>query len=246
MKSLTLTTTTLMRSLAVFVALLGIPAVQSQAQIVLDFRNDGGIGELLETAARTTDPETNPVSQIQDGVTFTANATSTLNNSAPFFNRQDAPGDTSGGSGVDSGVGFGGGDATLSGIDPGEELTFTITFGNDVSSLSISQIDFFLPDDARNTATVSIAGNDPVTLFDGFGSEFDDDQDLYTLASPIEILSGDTIAFSNTSASAFFFFPSYQVAGITFNAEATAVPEPSSVAMLGLGGVLMLVRRKRA
>ena len=55
MKSLTLTTTTLMRSLAVFVALLGIPAVQSQAQIVLDFRNDGGIGELLGAAARTAE-----------------------------------------------------------------------------------------------------------------------------------------------------------------------------------------------
>ena len=208
--------------LTVFVALLVIPAVQAEAQIVLDLRNDGGLGDLLE--ATSPDPVT------QDGITVTAVATTTLDSdTGPVFNRNNGPniGDPTveGGSGVDSGVGgFAGGDTGTAGIGPGEELTFTLTFGPDVPSLVLTEIDFFGVGGDTDSATVSIAGNLPVTLLNGFGSEFDETDDVYTPSTPIEIVSGDTIVFSNVSGfSGPFSAPNYSIEGISFSTAATVL-----------------------
>ena len=38
-------------------------------------------------------------------------------------------------------------------------------------------------------------------MLDGFGSEFDENSDIYTPAAPIQISSGDAIVFSNVSVS---------------------------------------------
>ena len=56
--------------LPALIASMVLPADQSNAQIVFDLRNDGGLGDILET--------TRPDPVIQDGITVTASATTTL------------------------------------------------------------------------------------------------------------------------------------------------------------------------
>ena len=117
----------LIRSSLIFVASFVVPALESNAQVVFDLRNDGGLGDLLE--ATRPDPVT------QNGITVTATPTTTLGDgNGALFNRNNGPNigdpESEGGSGVDSGVnGFIGGDVGTAGISLGEELTFTLTFG---------------------------------------------------------------------------------------------------------------------
>ena len=173
---------------------------------------------------------TRPDPVTQDGITVTAVATTTLDSdTGPVFNRNNGPniGDPTveGGSGVDSGVGgFAGGDAGTAGVGPGEELTFTLTFGADIPSLVLTEIDFFGVGGDTDSATVSIAGSPPVTLLNGFGSEFDETADVYTLSTPIEIVSGDTIVFSNVSSfGGPFSSPNYSIEGISFSTDSTVL-----------------------
>ena len=203
--------------LPVIVALLVLPATQSNAQIVFDLRNNGGLGDILEA--------TRPDPVIQDGITVAASATTTLGDGdGAVFNRNNGPniGDpaSEGGSGVDSGVGgFFGGDVGTAGVGTAEELTFTLTFGEDVPSLLLTSIDFFGVGANTDSATVSVAGNASVTLLDGFGSEFDENLDVYTPATPIQISSGDTIVFSNVSVSSgpFGTAANYSIEAIGFS-----------------------------
>ena len=274
----------LMRCLPVFVTLLVVPVVQSQAQIVLDFRSQSPmgrdfLGEDLDFLANNVgegQPRVNPVQADQDGITVVSFATSTLTTTetdedgmeqtvfaAPYNSQGNFSRDNQGGIGVDSGLSGGfnaGGDFAGASIDPGEELTFTLEFADDLpSSLFLTSIDlsdvsnstvpFIEQFDANSddAATITIGDNDPITVFNGVESdEFTfDGSDIFTPNTPIEITSGDTINFSNLSPNS-GTRRNYSVESITLTTEVAAVPEPSSLTLLSLGGMWMMVRRKRS
>ena len=258
----------LIHSLPVFVALLVVPVAHAQEEIFLDLRSDPGIGRTLELLAESN-PESAFVSAMQDGITFSANATSSLTNDdgdtpVPFFNRQtnfNANGNA-GGSGVDSGLrgGSSTGDLSSTGIDPGEDLTFTLEFADDLPRLFLTSINLsgisdsitvISPESPDNTiesdaATITIGNRSAITVFNTVESdEFTfNGADIFTPNTPIEIVSGDTISFSNPGTNAFRI--NYSVESITLSTGVAAVPEPSSLTLLSLGGMWMMVRRKRS
>ena len=174
-----------------------------------------------------------------EGINFNVSATSDAPGGARF-----RPGSNV--AGVDSlGLEPGDGDAP-SVIENFETLTFTFTFDSD-TTLELVSLDFFNISDSNNSAFVQIADDEPIELFSGVDGFLDDDgdslDDIYTPAEPISISSGDSIIFSRDN----FNSSRYGLQGLTFNiGTAAAVPEPSSILMLGLGSVLTFGRRRRS
>jgi hypothetical protein len=114
-----------------------------------------------------------------------------------------------------------------------ESVVFTISAIN--SNIVLSNIDFNLVDGttSADAAIVSINGAAPISLFTGI-TNFNGTTDVW---SPnIQLASGSTIAISAASE--------IGLQGITF--DVTAVPEPSSLALLTVCGVAGVIYRRRA
>ena len=185
---------------------------------------------LLQPLGFDLDQPANNFTTTLAGITFVASTTSTLGDGTSGFNA------AGGGSGVNSlDANQAAGDVS-SAVDFGEELTFTLTFGPELTKVSLVELDLGGIGDGE-TAQVSIAGNN-FTLEDGFGPEFGDTNSNFTPATPIDLVSGDTIILTGTTDS------SFDADGLSIHIT-TAVPEPSSMAVVGLGSVLMLIRRRR-
>ncbi|MGJ8657753.1 MAG: PEP-CTERM sorting domain-containing protein [Akkermansiaceae bacterium] len=168
-------------------------------------------------------------------VTFVASATTSFGDNTAVVNAGG------GGMGINTG---GGGSAigdSAAAIDEGEVLTLSISFGLGYT-VSLTEIDFGGISDNTDTGTVSIAGGPSLTVFDGMDTTgltytftgFD----IMEFNTPISLSSGDTLVFSNVSAGESFEIDSLDL-------DIVAVPEPSSTALLGLGGLALMMRRRK-
>ena len=202
------------------------------------------LGAALDTVDDPTDPNSTSSGTFA-GITFVASATTN------FGDLTAVPNPGGGGLGVNTGGGGNAiGDAAAQ-IDDGETLTLTITFDESLfSKVSLAEIDFGGVSGSTDSATVSVAGGADITVFDDIdttGSPFTflgfdvlTFTDLDGNPVPIDLSSGDTLVFSNVSTGdASFEIDSFDL-HIT-----SAVPEPSSVALLGLLGLGVVARRRR-
>ena len=169
------------------------------------------------------------------GVTFIATATTILGDSTAVFNA------TGGGSGVNSGGGGASIGDTAGQIDSGEVLTFTLNFAPDVT-VSLVEIDFGGIGNNTDTGTVSIAGGSSINFYDGVDTTGQPYTftgfDILAFTTPISLSSGDTLVFTNVSVDESFEIDSLDL-------DVVVVPEPSSTALLGLGGLALLMRRRK-
>ena len=232
------------------VALLASSAAQANAQTFFNLGVVDGEETLGSRLNASLGADGLIATDSDEGVNFTVTATSREPNDPngdSFDARFFASNATAG---VDS-IGLDAGDRDArTGIDPFETLTFMFTFDSDIT-LDLVSIDFSgIGGDETDAARVQIADGDSFLLFDGqedFLSDDDDSiDDLYTPSEPISISSGDIIIFSRDDPGT-SDISNYQLQGLTLNiGTAAAVPEPSSILMLGLGSVLTLVRRRRS
>lgn len=119
----------------------------------------------------------------------------------------------------------------------GESLTFTLNFGDNVSSLILTEIDFSSVGGASggDAALVSINGGANFLLETG-ATDFSGVSDIWTPTGGISILNTYTITFTSQA--------DISLQGISFDVTATVAPEPSSLALL-VFGVLGLVGRNK-
>ena len=128
-------------------------------------------------------------------------------------------------------------------LEPGETLNFDITFDNTALAVTLVSIDFSNLGGATDAGDVTIGG---VTfdLFAGVttntGATFDDSSQLLTFDTPITLTSGDDLLFTNPSAGA---NQGFRIQGVTL--DVVSVPETSSAALLGLGALGLMARRRR-
>jgi autotransporter-associated beta strand protein len=129
-------------------------------------------------------------------------------------------------------------------IAPGDGVG-TVTFIGGIGLSSGSVLDFQLgsSSDLINISSGSLAldGTLNVTSSGGFGTG------TYTLLSGFSNLSNNGLNFG-TMPSGYLYSLSYTSNSVLLNvssALATAVPEPGSIALLGLGGMALLRRRSR-
>jgi len=192
------------------------------------------LGAELDSVDDPDDPNSASTATLA-GITFVATATTNFGDGTAIFNA------AGGGTGVNSGGGGGSIGDSASAIDIGEELTLTLNFDPTLFDVALEGVDFGNINDAADSATLAIAG--------GVATVFTADLDL--TATPLSLSSGDTLVFSNTSVSAdgtVFpdFDPNFDVEGITLHIKSLAIPEPTSFALLGLGSLALLGRRKRS
>ena len=119
--------------------------------------------------------------------------------------------------------------------------TFTFEFGTDVI---FTEIDFF------GIGTNSENGIDEVVqiLIEGNGTPFSfpsgPNSDTYTdpFGAGATILAGTDITITSSQVSDAFGVENFTVTG---EGTSTAIPEPSSLAVIGFGSLLMVTRRRR-
>lgn len=208
-------------------ALLGTASLAHSAVTVLpiDFTNSGNLGGPLDDAGATT-------SVTLDDVTFSVSTTTNFGDLTSVFNA----------SASQAGVNTGGGGSSIGDsaaqTDPGETLTFTLTFGPEILEVGLSWLDFGGIGDATDSATVQfpdgLGGTTTITLDENSADV--DGNDTWTPTSSVTFSSGDSITFSNLSAGSF----SLNNAEFTI----TTVPEPSSLLFLTLGGLVVFRRRR--
>ena len=223
---------------AALTALFLLMATDAKADIVLfDFEIDANVtpfGTALDTGPT--------FSGTQNGITFTASATSTAGTTNP-----NSAGN---GIGVNSSVP---GDGNNS-IDPGEILTLTVTF----DETAFDKVQFFNID-LGNIGCATDGAN--VTLTDGTNFDFHDTAtaptgldftngtpDIVSVAdgNVIDINSGETFIFQTIAGQAVNQdFRLQRISLHVTEAVVPAVPEPTSLALLGLLGGVVAIRRRR-
>ena len=223
------------------IAILSVAATGAKADIVrFDFQTGAAGTNPDFAAALDTGPgDTGPgFSGTLDGITFTATATSTMGTTVPNTG--------SSGFGVNSDVA---GDQASS-IDPGEILTLTVTFDPAAfSSVQLANIDLGNVGDPGDGGDVTFPDGSVVTFFDAAtapaGFEFNAGTDVITVnrdTNPINLDSGDAFVFSTPAGNT----DRFRVQRISLHlTPAEVVPEPSSLALLGLLGGVVAIRRRR-
>ena len=219
------------------IAILSVAATANADVVLFDFENDDNatpFGMAIDVGPGFTGT--------QAGITFTASATSTNGTTVPNGGN---------GFGVNSSVP---GDSSI-GLDPGEILTLTVTF--DETAFDKVQL--------TNIDVGNIGGADDganITLTDGTNFDFHDDAtapaglvfgaaDIISVAdgNEIDISSGQTFIFQTPTGQA--VNQDFRLQRISLHVtpatveEEVAVPEPSSLALLGLLGGVVAIRRRR-
>ena len=233
---------------------LTVPLASVNADVVVRFNTESDadgtnmeepLGAELDTVDDPADDNSTSTATLA-GITFVTSATSN------FGDMTAVPNPGGGGFGVNTG---GGGNAigdAAAAIDDGETLTIAITFDESLfSKVSLAEIDFGGVTDNTDSATVSVAGNANITVFDDIDTtglpftflSFDilTFTDLDGNPVPIDLSSGDTLVFSNVSTGD----ASFEIDSFDLHLTPTAIPEPSSLGLLGLLGLGVATRRRR-
>jgi len=214
------------------IAILSVAATAKADIVRFDFQT-GADGTNPDFAA---DLDTGPAfTGTLAGITFTASATSTMGTTVP---------NTAGsGFGVNSDVA---GDQASS-IDPGEILTLTVTFDPAAfSSVQLANIDLGNIGGATDGAVVALPNGTTVTFSDddsapaGFTFNTNDNITVNRDTNPINLDSGDAFVFSTPAGNT----GEFRVQRISLHLT-PVVPEPSSLALLGLLGGVVAIRRRR-
>ena len=210
------------------IAILSVAATANADIVEFDFETDDA--QNPDFAAALDVP---PFTATQDGITFTATATQGGVAANP----------NPGASGFGVGNGF---------IDPGEVLTLTVTFDETAfEKVQFNEIDLGNIGGANDGAIVTLTDGTSLTFSDvatapaGFaftGGPPDEIRLADTDPAVIDITSGQTFTFETSSTG------NFRVQRLSLHLTAAAVevvPEPSSLALLGLLGGVVAIRRRR-
>ena len=168
---------------------------------------------------------------IQDGITFVASATG-----------PDAVPDLgTNGIGVNSTVA---GDASTQ-IDPGETLSIEINFDPTALEVELVSIDFGNIGDPLDGGNVTLPDGTTLTYLDGAtaptGFTFTNGTpDVITADPQIALATGDTLVFDTPPGTT----GEFRVQRLSLHIK-PAVPEPTSLGLLGLLGLGIVTRRRR-
>ena len=215
------------------IAILSVAATAKADIVRFDFQT-GADGTNPDFAA---DLDTGPAfTGTLAGITFTASATSTMGTTVPNTGVS--------GFGVNSSVA---GDQATS-IDPGEELTLTVTFDPAAfSSVQLANIDLGNLGAPGDAADVTLP--DGTTIFfdnaavapAGFTFNTNENITVDRDTNPINLNSGDAFVFNTPAGQT---GGEFRVQRISLHLT-PVVPEPSSLALLGLLGGVVAIRRRR-
>lgn len=111
-----------------------------------------------------------------------------------------------------------------------ESITISFDTAIDFVSIDLGGVGSDLADGANLT----VGTESPIDLYTGV-SEFGGTSDIYTPASAIRVDAGDTIVLTGSSSTS-----SFDLEQMTF----TAVPEPATIGMLGIGSLIALLVRR--